>query len=532
MAPFQIPWGPMGTTSDSAERYSSRLATKADRFVSGLFTRTLENGWRDATDFMDHFSLERIVESLAGDEELRVKLLVETTGTHEKIAAKKSPASAAEDLRLALDEGTTTPDVILNLFDADDWVRLLGNKELWEFIVEDKFWNAEVADKPAFTEALERVGETIHCAIHHGLLTETAAVEAIGFERLVQGLEEAQLRELVVFALEAGKRNETFTAESLLDLISLEGIIENVSPARAWSEIVVQHVQQPLELGASGTAPKRSSKPPPASAEVERKPRAEAKAARSSKRMERPARAVTRSQSGDAPAESVRKSRPPPPAELTDLDLEARNALPQKQLTAPDAGRRRSSQPVARGVSSVPPPPPPPPTPPPPPPLPEMTSQRPVPMTRPQSLPPPPPSARAAAARSAPSVPPAAPPPANDPMLTQAVARLGRIDRLPARHAEFPGAVLHAIEAMYGELATVSDAQEQLNVIRDAFPNDLWRARAMLALLELLNPAAFAASPSIAHESADALSIRLLTEERQLSRNAAQARHGQVNAAR
>jgi hypothetical protein len=102
------------------------------------------------------------------------------------------------------------------------------------------------------------------------------------------------------------------------------------------------------------------------------------------------------------------------------------------------------------------------------------------------------------------------------------VARLGRIDRLPARHGEFPGAVIHAIESMYGELATVSDAQQQLAIIRDSFPNDAWRSRAMLALLELLNPGISSASPSIVQESADALSVRLLTEERQLSRQAAQ----------
>jgi hypothetical protein len=104
----------------------------------------------------------------------------------------------------------------------------------------------------------------------------------------------------------------------------------------------------------------------------------------------------------------------------------------------------------------------------------------------------------------------------------QAVARLGRTDRPPARHGELPGAVIPANESMYGDLATVSDAQQQLAIIRDSFPNDAWRSRAMLALLELLNPGISSASPSIVQESADALSVRLLTEERQLSRQAAQ----------
>jgi hypothetical protein len=90
--------------------------------------------------------------------------------------------------------------------------------------------------------------------------------------------------------------------------------------------------------------------------------------------------------------------------------------------------------------------------------------------------------------------------------------------------------VIHAIESMYGELATVSDAQAQLAIIKEAFPNDAWRSRAMLALLELLNPGALASSHEIDRESADALSIRLLTEERQLSRQAAQSRNARPGA--
>src|SRR5690606_13342463 len=116
---------PMASQSDIDESFSSRLSAKADRLVSELLAPAIEHGWRDAETFLEHLSVERILEALASEDDLRVRLLVETTGTHEKIAAKKSPTSAAEDLRLALDEGTTTPDAVLALFDADDWVRLL-----------------------------------------------------------------------------------------------------------------------------------------------------------------------------------------------------------------------------------------------------------------------------------------------------------------------------------------------------------------------------------------------------------------------
>lgn len=489
-------------TSTESERYSSRLAAKADRFVSELLARTLENGWRSADDFFDHFSFESILESLASDDELRVRLLVETTGTHEKIAAKKSVASASEDLTLALDEGTTSRSAIVGLFDADEWVRVLGAKELWEFLVSDRFWNLERRDGDDFGLALERLSEIIYGAIHNDLLSEAQVVGAVGFERLAEDLEEVQLRELVVFALEAGKRNEPFTAESLLDVMSLEAIIEKVSLSRTWSDVVVQHVIQPLELGAGGAAGRHRGARATTESQ-ERRPRSDNPARRSRRNSEEP-----KSGRREAPPVNGSSHSAPPERESIRAQPAARET---KSLTPPESTRRRSSHP---------PPAPPPPSLPPP--LPPQFRSEPPPKARPQSLPPPPPSARAAAARSNAPRPSSAPPPArNDAALQGVITRLGRIDRLPSRHSEFPAAVLHAIEAMYGELATVSDAQAQLNIIKDAFPNDLWRARAMLALLELLNPSAMHATPAIANESADALSIRLLTEERQLSRNAA-----------
>jgi hypothetical protein len=497
----------MATSTDVGERFSSRLAGKAERFVSELLASALENGWRTPEGFLDHFSVENILEALADDDDLRVRLLVETTGTHEKIAAKKSPTSAAEDLRLALDEGTTTPDVVFGLFDADDWVRLLGAQPVWEFLTEDRFWNAEADDSGSFTEALERVCETVHCAIQHGVLREVDVVAGVGFERLVQRLDESQLRDIVVSALEAGVREEPFNVSSLLDVLPMEGVIEKATLGRAWSDVVVRFVQEPLGLGSGGAPARRSDRPPPVE---ETKPRQRERKANSSREPKRK-RAVRAAE--PAVQEPVREA---PRAEA-------------RALTPPESARRRASAPPPARTSSAPPPrasaaPPPRTSSAPPPPSAQAHSSMapvPPPAGRPQSLPPPPPSARAARAASHPPAQ-SSPPPPNDPSLAQAVARLGRIDRLPARHSDFPSAVIHAIESMYGELATVSDAQQQLAIIRDAFPNDAWRSRAMLALLELLNPGILTASPSIAQESADALSVRLLTEERQLSRQAAQ----------
>jgi hypothetical protein len=529
----------MATSPDVGERFSSRLAAKADRFVSELLASALENGWRTPEGFLDHFSVEVILEALADEDDLRVRLLVETTGTHEKIAAKKSPTSAAEDVRLALDEGTTTPDVVFGLFDADDWVRLLAAQPMWEFLTDDKFWNADADGSGVFTEALERLCETVHCAIQLHVLREADVVQGVGFERLVQRLEESQLRDIVVSALEAGARQEPFNVSSLLDVVSLEGIIEQATLGRAWNDVVVRFVEEPLGLGTGATAGRRSDRPP-----VEAEPRPRQRERKSNgarepkrKRSSRAPEPVAADAVREAPRAEARALTPPESARRRASTSPPRQSAPPPhassappahapQASSPQPTRVNSPQPAR--VSSAPPPrvssAPPPPS--------AHVAQHvsmapvPAPVGRPQSLPPPPPSARGGRAASQAPAPaaqtPSSPPPPNDPSLAQAVARLGRIDRLPARHGEFPGAVIHAIESMYGELATVSDAQQQLAIIRDSFPNDAWRSRAMLALLELLNPGISSASPSIVQESADALSVRLLTEERQLSRQAAQ----------
>jgi hypothetical protein len=530
--------GVMATSTDVGERFSSRLAAKADRFISELLASALENGWRTPEGFLDHFSVENILEALADEDDLRVRLLVETTGTHEKIAAKKSPMSAAEDVRLALDEGTTTPQAVFRLFNADDWVRLLHAQPVWGFLTEDKFWNVDADDSGAFTEALERVCETVHCAIQHQILREVDVIQGVGFDRLVPRLDESQLRDIVVSALEAGARNEPFSVSSLLDVVSLEGIIEKATLGRAWHDVIVRFVEEPLGLGAGparradslGDEAPRPREPKPNGARETRRKRSRPSertthdAAREAARAEPRALTPPESARRRASASPPRQQSTPPPAAAP-----AGPAVTPLAASVPPA----ASAPPARGASSAPPPrtssaPPPrvssaPPAQPPP----VSMAPVPAPAARVQSLPPPPPSARAARAPAPPHTP-SAPPPPNDPSLVEAVQRLGRIDRLPARHNEFPGAVIHAIESMYGELATVSDAQQQLSIIRDAFPNDAWRSRAMLALLELLSPGILTASPGIAQESADALSVRLLTEERQLSRQAAQrnARQG------
>src|SRR4051812_26277285 len=120
--------GAMGKTSsdtDSPKQFKSSLKTPAERFLVQAMTHALADSWRSADDFLRLFKPLDLMQGLEAAPDLRAAVLVGAAGVHEKIARKKSTASAAEDLRIALDEGVTTGAAILQLLPADDRVRFL-----------------------------------------------------------------------------------------------------------------------------------------------------------------------------------------------------------------------------------------------------------------------------------------------------------------------------------------------------------------------------------------------------------------------
>ena len=133
---------PKGQASSTSET-KSQLKTGAERFLAQAVGRALDDHWRTPEDFLRHFKPLDIMTGLEKAPDLRATLLVKGAGVHEKIARKKSTSSAAEDLRIALDEQVTSPAEVLALFPADDRVRFLERQKLWAFVTEDQFWTNE-----------------------------------------------------------------------------------------------------------------------------------------------------------------------------------------------------------------------------------------------------------------------------------------------------------------------------------------------------------------------------------------------------
>src|SRR5260221_6576749 len=124
-------------STEPSKRHMTELTDPRQRFVARVVDHTLSDRWRTAEDFLRHFPPSVIVSSLAHADELRVRLLVAATGTHQKIALKKSIPSAVEDLELALAEQTTPPAALVSVYSADDRGRYLDARKLWPFVVED-----------------------------------------------------------------------------------------------------------------------------------------------------------------------------------------------------------------------------------------------------------------------------------------------------------------------------------------------------------------------------------------------------------
>lgn len=280
--------------------YSSKLKTARERFLVQVMVHALETGWRTADDFLRHFPPKAIIESLAENTELRARLLVKAAKVHEKLAAKKSVASGAEDLTIALEEGLCEPQEVLEVYDPDARVRHLDTKKIWTFVTEGDFWSKQPSD-PTYDRALSRMVFTIDAALKQELITLQDLGDGLSFEEIAKRLPEQRLRDLVLHALKSGREGAALDEKSLLEIVPLAELLSHMSLDQIWPSIVLVRVAGPQSLAddvkgvvapqqpkkqpasksstkasaaASAAAPAPAPAPKPAAAEAEAKPKA------------------------------------------------------------------------------------------------------------------------------------------------------------------------------------------------------------------------------------------------------------------
>jgi hypothetical protein len=556
---------------------ASAPSASARRFLAQVMEYCFREGWRTPDDFVKHFPAETMMTALERAPELRVAILAAATGIYEEILRRKSPALAAEDLSLALDEGTTSSLQLLSVFSAEDRVRFLDPRKIWDFLAEDQFWrfDPEAAEEQR-QGAADRMSFTLTQAVQERLLTLRDILDGLTYEAVADSLSPDELRTVVRHALVKGRDGIGLNEKVLLEVLPLDKLVRSVPLEHIWNEVVVRRLAVPCGMtdltreerrkSQSERSPAAYSERPPASyserppASYSDRPPA-AYAERAAPPPERPPSEPRWSNRPSAappplPPELARAATPPesrpmpPPPPSSQAYFQQREAPSFQQREAPSsrAPEREQSYPLnVAGTSDY---------------VEEdneLTTAAPsVTSLRENSLLPPPmrsgapPSSPGSAPRNAvfddfnhplaapayashagvPQGPPSSarpnggPPPfdaqeaENTERQRQRVTEhLRAIGRLPPRHATMPASVLRSIDAMYALLPSATDDIQRKSVMRQAFGNDNHLRVALLGLIELMDSSIDTSDPVIQEAKIEALIKILLFEEQRRKEN-------------
>jgi hypothetical protein len=536
----------------------------------------LREGWRTPDDFVKHFPAPTIMAALKSAPDLRVAILAAATGTYEQILRRKSPALAAEDLSLALDEGTTSSLQLLAAFSPEDRVRYLDARKIWDFLAEDQFWrfDPEATDEQR-QGAAERMSFTLTQAVQERLLTLRDILDGVTYEAVADSLSPHELRAVVRHALVKGRDGIGLSEKVLLEVLPLDKLVRAVPLEHIWNEVVLRRLAIPNGL-TDLTREERRASP------SERPPSEALYASRPAERL--PSEPLYSNRPAERP-ESDRWNRPAGPPPLPPDLVRAMPPLPELTRPAPPPESRPASAPshFAR-------------TPEPAPYFPADAGNAPVPLdpgsyplhgagtmdyteddnelttaapsvaVRDGSmLPPPMQSSPGSSPGSAPRVltddfnhplaAPTLPPQLAQPLPPQlaqplppqlppasmrqtggpgasdtgdgdserqrqrVTEHLRAIGRLPPRHATMPAGVLRSIDAMYALLPSATDDIQRKSVIRQAFGNENYLRVALLGLIELMDSSVDTSDPVIQEAKIEALIKILLFEEQRRKEN-------------
>ncbi|HTV19862.1 MAG TPA: hypothetical protein VMG12_14355 [Polyangiaceae bacterium] len=511
---------------------ASAPTASARRFLAQLMEFCFREGWRTPDDFVKYFPAEAIMGALKSAPELRVAILATATGIYEEILRRKAPALAAEDLAVALDEGTTSSQQLLAVFSPEDRVRYLDPRRIWDFLAEDQFWRLESdATETQRQAAAERMSFTLMQAVQERLLTLRDILEGVTYEVVADSLSPNELRTVVRHALVRGRDGIGLNEKVLLEVLPLDKLMRSMSLEHIWTDVVVQRLAIPCGFTDPSREERRASQserpasdqrwstrpagPPPLPPELVRA----TPEPRSAPPLAAPSHA--------APPLAA---QPPPyyPNEMQGMQRPELGGYPPLVATVSDYReeddeKTTAAPPVSVRDGSLLPPPLRPSAPPS-----SPTSVQRAPMTDDFNRPLPP--AATAAFPPLPSSPRAALPngaPGFDAQDAENMDRqrqrvtehLRAIGRLPPRHATMPASVLRSIDAMYALLPSATDDIQRKSVMRQAFSNEGYLRVALLGLIELMDSSVDTSDPVIQEAKIEALMKILLFEEQRRKEN-------------
>jgi hypothetical protein len=540
------------------------------RFLAQLMEHAFREGWRTPDDFVKHFPANVIMTALRSAPDLRVAILAAATGIYEAILRRKTPVLAAEDLRIALDEGTTTSQVLLSVFSPEDRVRYLDPQQIWDFLAEDRFWELDAdASEELRQSAMDRMAFTLTQALQERLISLRDVMDALTYDAVADSLSPHELRSVVRHALVKGRDGIVLNEKVLLEVLPLDKLVRSVPLDRIWNEVVIRRLAVPCGLTeltreerrvsqAEKRAPERRrgpSRPPALPNTAGPGPSGAASAPLPGATLSGGMMAAAGPPSPGAAGGRVPSDyavTAPPPSAARDLSDPSAYSQGYPESGYSEAGYSSGNYAQASAgvaeyridedaeddvMTAVPPPvgvaqrdgsllPPPGASP-----ALEPEADEFGPPLREQplmTLPQPPMSSRqaviAASLESQPSD-------TGERQRQRVTEHLRAIGRLPPRHAIMPAAVLRSIDAMYALLPSATDDIQRKSVIRQAFANENYLRVALLGLIELMDSSVDTTDPVIQEAKIEAL-IKILLFEEQRRKETGRFPSGTFNASR
>ena len=213
-----------------------------ERFLAHTIQHAIEVGRRTSQDFIRHFPPSLIMEGLKDHPALRAGILVPTIGVKERVALKKSWRSSSEDLQIALEEGETDAESIVELFELEDRVRFLDHEALWQFVTEGDFWKTKVVEKEVFSAAKSHIAFMMERGLEDQLLTHDDIVSGISVQELSIRLPKEELGKIIQGALERGRSGGSFTERDLLAAMPPALIVAHVPLEHIWNTVIGPHI--------------------------------------------------------------------------------------------------------------------------------------------------------------------------------------------------------------------------------------------------------------------------------------------------
>ena len=244
--------------------FASKLPEGRQRFLAHAIEHALACGRRTHADFLRHFPPASIMHALQDHPDLRANIIEVATGVRFKIAVKKSAEACGVDLQIALDEGETQPNVVVQQFQPDDRVRYLDARALWNFLAEGAFWTVSAQkDRARHGIAAEHIAYLLDRALVDQLLTHRDIVEGISVSRMSELLPRTELEMLLAAALKAGSESKPFVDKTLLSVTPNTTLVRHIPLDWIWDQVVVPRIAEVHGLVPEATTMSPPVQPPP-----------------------------------------------------------------------------------------------------------------------------------------------------------------------------------------------------------------------------------------------------------------------------